>query len=163
MRRKFDHVSNLTAAHTCKCTISITLEDPVSQDPSSSPKQTLFTTAWTKDTCHQHGPGGVGVRLTAICSHRCSPKITHLSLRRSRNVSFGRQNVKGRKRKAISVRVALIPQHISEEGNGSGSGWRGSEGVPDSVIWFYYLSESRTRRWLTDHQEFESGSLIPQA
>lgn len=48
------------------------------------------------------------------------------------------------------------------EGSGSGSGWREGEGVPDSVIWFYYLSGSRTRCWLTDRQEFESRSLISQ-
>lgn len=70
--------------------------------------------------------------------------------------------MKGKKRKVISVRVTLILQRISEEGSGSGSGCREGEGVPDSVIWFYYLSESRTRCWLTDRQEFESRSLISQ-
>lgn len=40
----------------------------------------------------------VKVQLTAICSHLCSPAITHFSLCRSGNVSFERQNVKGQKK-----------------------------------------------------------------
>lgn len=70
--------------------------------------------------------------------------------------------MKGKKRQVISVRVTLIPQRISQEGSGNGGGWREWEGVPDAVIWFYYLSESRTRCRLTDQQEFESRSLISQ-
>lgn len=70
--------------------------------------------------------------------------------------------MKGQKSKVISVRVTLIPQYISKEASGSGCGWRESEGVPDSPIWFYYLSESGTRCWLTDQQECESGSHISQ-
>lgn len=53
--------------------------------------------------------------------------------------------MKGQKRNVISVRVTLIPWHILKEASGSGCGWRESKGVPDSLIWFYYLPESGTR------------------
>lgn len=68
--------------------------------------------------------------------------------------------MKGQKRKVILV--SNILWRISKEAGGSGCGWRESEGVPDSLIWFYYLSESGTRCWLTDQQECESGSPISQ-
>lgn len=65
-------------------------------------------------------------------------------------------------KKKKKVRVPLIPGNISKEASGSGCGWRESEGVSDSLIWFYYLSESGTRCRLTDQQDCESGSPISQ-
>lgn len=56
-----------------------------------------FTNAEAKEMSHHLSPK-VKVQLTAICSHLCSPAITHFSLCRSGNVSFERQNVKGQKK-----------------------------------------------------------------
>lgn len=58
--------------------------------------------------------------------------------------------MKGQKRKVMSVNVALIQQHIPRDVGGSGSGWRETGAVSDSLIGFYYLFEFRTRCWLAD-------------
>lgn len=63
-------------------------------------------------------------------------------VRGSRNISFGGEDVKGQKRKVMSVIVTLIQQHIPWEVGGSGSGWRETGAVSDSLIQFYYLFES---------------------
>lgn len=60
----------------------------------------------------------------------------------SRNISFERENVKGQKRKVMSVNVTLIQQHIQREVGRSGSGRRETGAVSDSLIRFYYLFES---------------------
>lgn len=62
----------------------------------------------------------------------------------SRNISTEGENVKGQRRKVMSVNVALIQQHsyIPGEVRGSGSGWRETAPVSDLLIQFYYLFES---------------------
>lgn len=52
----------------------------------------------------------------------------------------------GKTQKDKNVIVALIKQHIPKESRGSG----GIARCSDSMIWFYYLFESRTRCWLAD-------------
>lgn len=69
---------------------------------------------------------------------------------RSRDISFRGENVKGQKRKVMSVNVALIQQHYPWEVRGSGSGWREMGAVSDSLIRFYYLlSPEQGAGWLT--------------
>lgn len=63
---------------------------------------------------------------------------------------------KDKKRTVISVRVTLIPQHISKEASGSGCCWRESEGVPDSLIWFYYLWNKVLANWPAGMWKWES-------